>query len=145
VTFIHYHQLAELKKSGKPTILMLEALGAVNSKTPVTEKEMMGNINKLIGGAPGRTIVATFSAQIERIKQVMEFAAANNKKVALDGFSMKMNIELATKLGYIKVPKDVVISIDRLKDYPNNKLIIICTGAQGRRDGRPTPYYRRKP
>ncbi len=128
---IHYTHLANLKKPGIPTILMMEALGAVNTKTPVTEKEMMGNITKLIGGAPGRTIVATFSSQIERIKQILEFAAANNKKVALDGFSMKMNIELATKLGYIKVPKDVVISIDRLKDYPDNKVIVICTGAQG--------------
>ncbi len=125
---IHYSQLANLKR---PTILMLEALGAVNTKTPVTEKEMMGNITKLIGGAPGRTIVATFSSQIERIKQILEFAATNNKKVALDGFSMKMNIELATKLGYISVPKDVVISIDRIKDYPDNKVVIICTGAQG--------------
>ncbi len=128
---IHYSQLANLKKPGVPTILMMEALGAVNTKTPVTETEMMQNINKLIGGAPGRTIIATFSSQIERIKQIMEFAAGNNKKVALDGFSMKMNIELATKLGYIKVPKDVVISIDRIKDYSDNKVIIICTGAQG--------------
>jgi len=125
---LHYHQLANLKR---PTILMLEALGAVNTKTPVTEQEMMGNINKIIGNAPGRTIIATFSSQIERIKQVMEFAAANNKKVALDGFSMKMNIELATQLGYIKVPKGVVIPVDSIKSYPDNKVIIICTGAQG--------------
>lgn len=125
---LHYHQLAKLKR---PTILMLEALGAVNSKEPVTEQEMMNNINKLIGGAPGRTIIATFSSQIERIKQVLEFAAQNGKKVALDGFSMKMNIEIATKLGYIKIPKGVIIGVDRISDHPDNKIIIICTGAQG--------------
>ncbi len=128
---LHYHQLADLKKLGKPTILMLEALGAINTKTPVTEQEMMGNIQKIIGLAPGRTIIATFSSQIERIKQVMEFAAKTNKKVALDGFSMKMNIELATQLGYIKVPKGVVIPVDSIKNYPDNKVIVICTGAQG--------------
>ena len=125
---IHYNHLANVKR---PTILMLEALGAIVTKTPVTEKEMMGNINKLIGQAPGRTIVATFSSQIERIKQIMEFAAQTGKKVALDGFSMKMNIELATQLGYITVPKGVVISVDKAADYPDNKVIIICTGAQG--------------
>lgn len=125
---IHYHQLANLKR---PTILMLEALGATNTKTPVTEKEMLGNINKLIGQAPGRTIIATFSSQIERIKQILEFAAHTGKKVALDGFSMKLNIELATQLGYIKVPKDVIISVDKAKEYPDNKVVIICTGAQG--------------
>ena len=125
---LHYHQLANLKR---PTILMLEALGAVNNKTPVTEQEMMANINKIIGGAPGRTIIATFSSQIERIKQILEFAAANNKKVALDGFSMKMNIELATNLGYIKIPKGVVIPVDSIKNWLDNKVIVICTGAQG--------------
>lgn len=125
---LHYHRLANVKR---PTILMLEALGAINNKPPVTEQEMMGNIHKIIGNAPGRTIIATFSSQTERIKQVMEFAAQNNKKVALDGFSMKMNIELATQLGYIKVPKDVVIPMERLKEYPDNKVIVICTGAQG--------------
>jgi ribonuclease J len=125
---IHYHHLANLKR---PTILMLEALGAINTKTPVTEQEMLGNINKLIGQAPGRTIIATFSSQIERIKQILEFASQNGKKVALDGFSMKLNIELATKLGYIKVPKGVIIPVDKAHDYPDNKVIIICTGAQG--------------
>src|SRR3990167_7049106 len=125
---IHYQHLSNLKR---PTILMLEALGAVNSKTPVTEQEMLRNINKLIGQAPGRTIIATFSSQIERIKQILEFAAKTNKKVALDGFSMKLNIELATKLGYIKVPKGVIIPTDKAHEYPDNKVIIMCTGAQG--------------
>lgn len=125
---LHYHQLANLKR---PTILMLEALGAINNKPPITEQEMLDNINKLIGGAPGRTIIATFSSQIERIKQILEFAARTGKKVALDGFSMKLNIELATKLGYIKIPKGVIITIDKAQDYPDNKVVIICTGAQG--------------
>ena len=125
---IHYNHLANLKR---PTILMLEALGAINSKTPVTEQEMLGNINKLIGQAPGRTIIATFSSQIERIKQILDFASHTGKKVALDGFSMKLNIELATKLGYIKTPKGVIIPVDKAHDYPDNKIVIICTGAQG--------------
>ena len=125
---LHYHQLANLKR---PTILMLEALGAINNKPPVTEQEMLDNINKIIGGAPGRTIIATFSSQIERIKQILEFAAKTNKKVALDGFSMKLNIELATNLGYIKIPKDVIIPVEKIKEYADNKIIVICTGAQG--------------
>lgn len=120
-----------LQKLKRPTVLMLEALGAVNTKPPVTEKEMIENIYKIIKNAPGRTIIATFSSQIERIKQVLEFAAQHGKKVALDGFSMKLNIEIATKLGYIKIPKGVTISVDKIHEYPDNKLIIICTGAQG--------------
>ena len=125
---LHYHHLANLKR---PTILMLEALGAINTKPPVTEQEMLGNINKLISQASGRTIIATFSSQIERIKQILEFAAQNGKKVALDGFSMKLNIEIATKLGYIKIPKGVIIPVDKIHEYPDKKVIVICTGSQG--------------
>ncbi|MCX6759811.1 MAG: ribonuclease J [Candidatus Nealsonbacteria bacterium] len=125
---LNFSHLAKLKK---PTILMLESLGSTNSKKPVTEEEMLNNLYKLIANAPGRTIIATFSSQIERIKQILEFAAKTNRKVALDGFSMKLNIELATKLGYIKIPRGVIITTDKAHGYPDNKVIIVCTGAQG--------------
>lgn len=125
---LNFSHLSKLKK---PTILMLESLGSTNSKKPVTEEEMLKNLYNLISKAPGRTIVATFSSQIERIKQILEFAAKTNRKVALDGFSMKLNIELATKLGYIKIPRGVIIPTDKAHTYPDNKVIIVCTGAQG--------------
>lgn len=125
---IEYTHLQNLKK---PTILMLESLGSINTKKQVTEEEMLANLQKLISQAPGRTIIATFSSQIERIKQILEFAAKTNKKVALDGFSMKLNIEIAQKLGYIKIPKGVIIPIDKTHEYPHNKVIVVCTGAQG--------------
>ncbi len=125
---IDYSHLAKLKR---PTVLMLESLGSLNNKKPVTEREMMNNLYKIIGQAPGRTIIATFSSQVQRIKQILEFAAKTGRKVALDGFSMKLNIEIATKLGYIKLPKGVIITTDKARDYPDNKVVIICTGAQG--------------
>jgi len=125
---INYNQLASLKR---PTILMLESLGSTNSKEQVTEEEMLVNLYKLITDAPGRVIITTFSSQIQRIRQILEFAVKNNKKVALDGFSMKLNIELATKLGYINLPKGVLISVDKAHEYPDNKVIVICTGGQG--------------
>ena len=125
---LSYSHLAKLKK---PTILMLESLGATNSKKPVTEEEMLSNLFKILGQAPGRTIIATFSSQVLRIKQIMEYAAQSNRKVALDGFSMKLNMEIAQRLGYVKIPKGVIIPIDKAHTVPDNKLIVICTGAQG--------------
>ena len=125
ITYTH------LEKLPRPTILMLEALGSTVSKVPVTQEEMLNNLYQLISNAPGRTIIATFSSQIERIRQVLEYAAKTNRKVALDGFSMKLNIEIATKLGYVKIPKGVIITIDKARDYPDNKVIVVCTGAQG--------------
>ena len=123
-----YTHLANLKR---PTVLMLESIGSTSSKEPVTEEEMLNNLYMLMERAPGRTIIATFSSQIERIKQILEFAARTNRKVALDGFSMKLNIELATKLGYIKIPKGTIITTDKAHTYPDNKVVIVCTGAQG--------------
>jgi len=125
---INYSHLSKLKR---PTILMLESLGALISGKTVTEEEALENLYKLISKAPGRTIIATFSSQVQRIKQILEFASRTNRKVALDGFSMKLNVEIAQKLGYIKVPKGVIISTEKAHNYPDNKLIIICTGAQG--------------
>ena len=125
---LKYNHLAKLPK---PTILMLESIGAVNSNTPVTEENMFANLKKLINEAPGRTLIATFSSQIERIKQIIEFAAQSNKKVVLDGFSMKMGLEIAKNLGYVKIKKNTLISIDKINDYPDKKIVVICTGAQG--------------
>jgi len=125
---IDYSHLSGLKR---PTILMLESLGALIYEKNIREEDAVKNLFEIIGKAPGRTIIATFSSQIERIKQILEFAARTNRKVALDGFSMKLNIDLATKLGYIKIPKGVIITTDKAHNYPDNKLIIVCTGAQG--------------
>ncbi len=125
---LRYDHLAKLKK---PTVLMLESLGAVNSKKLVTEEEMVKNLHQIINSAPGRVIIATFSSQLQRIKQILEYASKIDKKVALDGFSMKLNVEIAKKLGYIKVKKETIIPINKIHDYPENKLIIICTGSQG--------------
>jgi len=125
---IDYLHLSQLKR---PTILMLESLGSTNPEEPVTEEEMLKNLFDLIIKAQGRVIITTFSSQIERIRQILEFATKVNKKVALDGFSMKLNIELAQKLGYIKIPKGVIISTDHAHEYPDNKVIVVCTGGQG--------------
>lgn len=125
---ISYKPLARLKK---PTLLMLESLGATNTKTPVPEREMYKNIEKLVSEAPGRIIIGTFSSMIERVKVILEMAEKYGKKVALDGYSMKTNIEIAKKLGYIKFNLKNLIDIKQTHTLPDNKIIIICTGAQG--------------
>ena len=125
---LKYTQLAKLPK---PTILMLESLGSANAKKSITEEQMFKNLNKLISSSSGRVIIATFSSQLERIKKILEYASKINKKVALDGFSMKMNVEIAKKLGYIKTKRETLVPINRISDYPDQKVIILCTGAQG--------------
>ncbi len=120
-----------LQKLKRPTILMLESLGATDVRQSATEQDMKKNLEKLIREAPGRMIVGTFASQIERVGWIISTAEKLGKKVALDGYSMKMNIEIAKKLGYIKAKQNTFIKIDEIDKYPDQKLVIIATGAQG--------------
>ena len=123
---------AHLSKLPSPRILMLESLGAVDVRPAATgEKEMYKNLEKLISEAKGRVIIGTFSSQIRRIGRIIEFAEKIGKKVALDGYSMKMNVEIAKELGYIKAHKETLIPISDIHKHPDNRIIVICTGAQG--------------
>lgn len=122
----------ELAKLPSPRILMLESLGAINTNpSRTTEAEMYANLEKLISEASGKVIIGMFSSQINRIGHILEYAEQIGKKVSLDGYSMKMNVEIAKELGYIKLFKDTLIPVADLHKYPSNKIVVICTGAQG--------------
>ncbi|OGY45172.1 MAG: hypothetical protein A3A24_00285 [Candidatus Buchananbacteria bacterium RIFCSPLOWO2_01_FULL_46_12] len=125
---LNYSFLAQMKR---PTVLMLESLGAIDVRTSATTEEMQKNIHKIVSEAPGRVIIGTFSSQIERIGWIISLAEELKKKVALDGYSMKMNIGIAQELGYIKAAKGTLIKIEDIDKYPDNKTIVIATGAQG--------------
>jgi len=126
---VTYHHLSKLPG---PRILMLESLGAiVTNPNRATEEEMYRNLEKLISEAAGKIIIGTFSSQIRRIGHILEYAEKIGKKVALDGYSMKMNVEIAKELGYIKMHKDTLIPVSEIHKYPENRIVIICTGAQG--------------
>ena len=125
---ISYNFLSNLNK---PTVLMIESLGAVNKQSLVTEESMWKNIKKIIDTAPGRLIIATFSTQVKRIREILNYLEKTGKKAAIDGYSMKMNLEIAKKLGYLKISKETLIDIKKIDNYPPNKIVIICTGAQG--------------
>jgi len=126
---ITYNHLAKLPS---PRILMLESLGATDTR-PVqkSEVEMYKNLDELVKFAKGMVIIGTFSSQIKRIGKIIEFAESIDKKVALDGYSMKMNIEIAKELGYIKAHKKTLITVNDISKYPRNKVVVVCTGAQG--------------
>ena len=121
----------ELSKLPRPTVLMLESLGATDHLEPPSENKMYENLKELIVESKGKTIIATFSSQVERIGKIFDICQQSGKKVALDGYSMKMNVEIARQLGYIKPAKDILIDIKDIHKYPENKIVIICTGAQG--------------
>lgn len=78
-----------------------------------------------------RVIISTFSSQIHRLQVVMEEAHRHGRKVAIAGFSMIQNIEVALRTGTIKVPKDTIVKMEDVVKLPDSQVIILCTGSQG--------------
>ncbi|MDO8565564.1 MAG: ribonuclease J [Candidatus Moranbacteria bacterium] len=125
---IKYDHLGALPQ---PTILMLESLGAIKKGMPPSETEVHRNLQNLIKSSPGRIIIGTFSSQVRRIAYLIEYAEQVGKKVAIEGYSMKMNIEVAKELGYLKAKNDTFITVADIHKYPDKQVVVICTGAQG--------------
>ena len=78
-----------------------------------------------------RIIVSTFASNVDRVRQVIDTAAKYGRKVAIEGKSMINIITIATELGYINIPKGTLIQTEMLKNYPDEKTVIITTGSQG--------------
>ena len=97
-----------------------------------TERMVGDSLANLFRKAQGdRIIVATFSSNLHRIQQIIDSAAREKRKVAISGRSMVNFVAIATELGYLKVPKGILVDIEAIRNYPNCKLVIITTGSQG--------------
>ncbi len=114
--------------------LLSDSTNASQPGHQMSESEIGTNLDDIIGKAPGRLIIGTFASLLARIKQIIEVAEKYGKIVALDGFSMKSNIEIAKVLGYLKFNPKTLIDLKNINQYPENKTVIICTGAQGEKN-----------
>lgn len=125
-----FHKIARVGMSGV-ALLMGDSTNADRAGHQKSEKGIGEELANIIEKAKGRVIVGTFASLLSRVKQLMEISEANGRKIALDGYSMKTNVEIAKELGYIKVNQKSIIPIEEVNDYPPEKITIICTGAQG--------------
>lgn len=78
-----------------------------------------------------RVIVATFASNIHRVQQIINQAEATGRKVALSGRSMEHVMSVGSELGYLNVPEGIIIPLDQISQYPDEKLVLITTGSQG--------------
>lgn len=115
----------------KILLLMSDSTGAEQENHSLSEKTIEQNLEKIFQHSPGRIIAATFASLINRIQQMITLSEKYNRKVLIEGYSMKNNVEIAKNLGYIKIKKDTLIKNKDLVNYPDSKLTILCTGAQG--------------
>ena len=111
--------------------LMSDSTAAEVPGYSVSESEIQKVLDDIFIKAEGRVIVATFSSLISRIQQIITLSEKYGRKVAIDGYSMRNNVEIAHQLGYLKIKRGTLIKTDQIKNYPDNQVSLMCTGAQG--------------
>jgi ribonuclease J len=107
---------------------------STNAEVPgftTSEREITPAIEAVFRNARRRVIVACFSSHVHRVQQVLDAAHDSGRKVAMVGRSMLRNMGIAEDLGYLKVPPGVLVDLKKLTDYPDDKIVLICTGSQG--------------
>jgi len=123
----------EMERVGKMGIhtLMMDSTNALVKGTGISEHEVVDNLRKLLSDAEGRVIVATFSSMLTRIGEMIKVAEELNKKVIINGRSMKQNVQIAQDLGYFKFKNGTIISVQEMNKHKPENILIVSTGAQG--------------
>ena len=122
-----------LRNIGRRRILLLmsDSTDAEEEGHSLSEKEILKNLEEIFRAAKGRIIVATFSSLINRIQQIITLSEKYHRKVCLEGYSMKSNVEMCRVLGYIKAEKGTFISARQVGKFSPSQITVLCTGAQG--------------
>ncbi len=112
-------------------LLMTDSTNIENEGFSLPEVKVHQGLENLIRKVNGRMIIAAFASHITRLAHIVKFAESIGKKIALDGRSMKTNIEVAIEAGLFTPKKGTVVPIEEIDNYPPNKVVILMTGAQG--------------
>lgn len=112
-------------------LLLSDSTGVENPGHSISEKTIMDNLDIIFANSEARIILATFSSLISRLQQAIWLSEKYNRKVVIEGFSMKTNMAIAEKLGFLKIKKGTMVSWKEANNLEPNKLTILCTGAQG--------------
>ncbi|MBI9115916.1 ribonuclease J [Sanguibacter sp. YZGR15] len=107
---------------------------STNAEVPgftMSEQDLIPAIDTVFRTAPKRVIVSSFASHVHRIQQVLDSAHESGRKVAFVGRSMVRNMQIAEELGYLKVPRGLVVDLKKLESMPAEKICLVCTGSQG--------------
>src|SRR3989344_15285 len=125
--------IEEMRRLGKEGVLALmsDSTNAEQEGHCLSESDVTASLEKLFSEATGMIIVGTFSSLINRVQQLVAISEKIGRKVVFDGYSMKTNVEITKKMGYLKIKPGVQIRLEEIDDYPHDKITAIVTGAQG--------------
>lgn len=132
----HDHERSDterLKELGKEGVLLLMSDSTTSERpgrTP-SESTIEPTFVDLFERSPGRVFTAMFSSNMNRIQMVVNAAVHHGRKVAFDGRSMMNTLELAVRLGMMKIPKGQVVPMSAVGNLKDHEIVVICTGSQG--------------
>ncbi len=112
-------------------VLMSESTSTERQGRTPSESVIEPSLVGIMENAPGRIFIATFSTNINRIQMIINAAVHHNRKVAMDGRSMVSTLEMAIRLGFVRVPKGTFVPIASVVNMKDEDLVIVCTGSQG--------------
>jgi ribonuclease J len=125
-----FAKLAEFSRRGV-LCLFADSTNADRPGWTPSETVVADAFDHLFREAQGRIIVATFASLISRIQQVGDAAVKHGRKLAITGRSMRENAKMARRLGYLRIPDELLIDITQTTDFPPSQVAIIATGSQG--------------
>jgi ribonuclease J len=123
-------RLAELGREG----LLLLCGDSTNADRPgvsLSESSVGPRLQEVFARCAGRIVVTCFASNIHRVQQVVDAAAALDRRVSLVGRSMRKNVNIGRMLGHIDVPEGMLVGPKEIEDFPDEKLVVISTGSQG--------------
>jgi len=123
-------RLREIASNGV-MLLMSDSTGAEAEGHSLSESVIKENLEKIFKEAKGRVLAATFASLVNRVQDLILLSEKYNRKVVIEGYGMKTNVELSQNLGHLKTKKGTIIPAEKAADYPDDKITIISTGAQG--------------
>ena len=128
---IDLQRFAELGKKGVLALMCASTNAERQGFTP-SEKTLGKTFDTIFAEHKNtRIIIATFASNVDRVQQIINSAYKYDRKVVVEGRSMVNIIETAPNLGCINIPDNTLINIEQLKNYPDEKTVIITTGSQG--------------
>ena len=125
-----FGRLAQLGEEGVDLLLSDSTNAQIPGFTP-SERTVGESLKDEFSKAEGRIILAAFASHVHRLQQIVNIATKHGRKIAIDGRSMVKIFEICSNLGYLKIPKDIMIDIDKVETYPADRVLILCTGTQG--------------
>jgi len=124
---------AKLQELGNRGVLLLLS-DSTNTEAPgftPSEREIGETFEEVFGEAQGRVIVATFASNISRVQQVIIAARRHGRRVGFVGRSMVKNSRMASRLGYLDIDPQELLTSDQMNGLPDERVAIVCTGSQG--------------